>query len=473
MNTIYRKSHVVKTYSLIFLETIGVALSYFIALLLRFEDYTFDNHFDMYVNYGVFLLVMTLLYSIVTDWNRDFFERGFFKEMWAVGKYDIIITVLSTTFLFFTKDAYDFSRLVFVYFAIGNLISAYLLHIGFKEFMFRYYKKSMNSDKLMVITDSAHVDKVVDRIMESKHWNYELTYIAITDKDMVGQEIKGIPVVATLDNVIDLSTQVVLDRVFISLPKTEITVVRDMILEFEAMGILCHYNIEMDELNLDGKEAGSFAGFSVISFSIVNMDFRRLMIKRVFDVIGSLIGIIFTIVLYPFIALAIKIESRGPVIFKQERIGKNGRHFMIYKYRSMYQDAEERLAELKSKNEVEGLMFKMEDDPRITKVGKFLRKTSLDELPQFFNVLKGDMSLVGTRPPTVNEFEHYNAHYKRRLSITPGLTGMWQVNGRSDIKDFDEVVRLDLEYIDNWSLRLDFKLILQTIGVVIFRKGSK
>ena len=110
---------------------------------------------------------------------------------------------------------------------------------------------------------------------------------------------------------------------------------------------------------------------------------------------------------------------------------------------------------------------------RITKVGKFLRKTSLDELPQFFNVLKGDMSLVGTRPPTVNEFEHYNAHYKRRLSITPGLTGMWQVNGRSDIKDFDEVVRLDLEYIDNWSLRLDFKLILQTIGVVIFRKGSK
>jgi hypothetical protein len=123
MNTIYRKSHVVKTYSLIFLETIGVALSYFIALLLRFEDYTFDNHFDMYVNYGVFLLVLTLLYSIVTDWNRDFFERGFFKEMWAVGKYDIIITVLSTTFLFFTKDAYDFSRLVFVYFAIGNLIS--------------------------------------------------------------------------------------------------------------------------------------------------------------------------------------------------------------------------------------------------------------------------------------------------------------------------------------------------------------
>ncbi|MBE5894337.1 MAG: sugar transferase, partial [Lachnospiraceae bacterium] len=117
--------------------------------------------------------------------------------------------------------------------------------------------------------------------------------------------------------------------------------------------------------------------------------------------------------------------------------------------------------------------FKMENDPRVTKVGRFIRKTSLDELPQFWNVLVGDMSLVGTRPPTVNEFEQYNAHYRRRLSITPGLTGMWQVSGRSDIKDFDEVVAMDLKYIDEWSLRLDFKILLQTIGVVLFRKGSK
>ena len=172
-------------------------------------------------------------------------------------------------------------------------------------------------------------------------------------------------------------------------------------------------------------------------------------------------------------ALAIKAESKGPVIFKQERIGKNGRRFMMYKFRSMYQDAEKRLEDLKDKNEVQGLMFKMEDDPRITKVGRFIRKTSIDELPQFFNILKGDMSLVGTRPPTVAEFEQYNAHYRRRLCITPGLTGMWQVSGRSDIKDFDEVVKLDLKYIDEWSLRLDVKLLLQTVGAVLSHKGSK
>ena len=147
-----------------------------------------------------------------------------------------------------------------------------------------------------------------------------------------------------------------------------------------------------------------------------------------------------TIVLTPFVALAIRLDSPGPIFFAQTRIGKNGRRFKIYKFRSMYIDAEERKKELASQNEMQGLMFKMENDPRITKVGKFIRKTSIDELPQFFNIVKGDMSLVGTRPPTEDEFEQYNSHYKRRISMTPGLTGLWQISGRSDIVDFDEVV---------------------------------
>ena len=154
-------------------------------------------------------------------------------------------------------------------------------------------------------------------------------------------------------------------------------------------------------------------------------------------------------------------------------IGKNGRRFKIYKFRSMYVDAEERKKELEAQNEMQGLMFKMENDPRITKVGKFIRKTSIDELPQFFNILKGDMSLVGTRPPTESEFEQYNSHYRRRISMTPGLTGLWQISGRSDIVDFDEVVRLDLEYIDNWTIGLDIKILFQTVWVVIAGRGSK
>jgi exopolysaccharide biosynthesis polyprenyl glycosylphosphotransferase len=198
-----------------------------------------------------------------------------------------------------------------------------------------------------------------------------------------------------------------------------------------------------------------------------------MMIKRVIDIIGGLVGLLITAVLTPFVAIAIRLDSPGPIFFAQTRIGKNGRRFKIYKFRSMYIDAEERKKELEAQNEMSGLMFKMENDPRITKVGKFLRKTSIDELPQFWNILKGDMSLVGTRPPTEDEFEQYNSHYRRRISMTPGLTGLWQISGRSDISDFDEVVKLDLEYIDNWSVGLDIKILFKTVGAVLRGRGSK
>ena len=191
------------------------------------------------------------------------------------------------------------------------------------------------------------------------------------------------------------------------------------------------------------------------------------------DILGAIVGLVFTIILTPFIALAIKLDSTGPVFFAQKRVGKNGRYFKLYKFRSMYLDAEERKKDLLTQNEIDGPMFKVEHDPRITKVGAFLRKTSLDELPQFYNILIGNMSLVGTRPPTVDEFNQYELYFRRRLSIKPGLTGLWQVSGRSDITNFKEVVKFDLEYIDNWSLTLDVRILLMTIWVVIMKKGAR
>ena len=199
----------------------------------------------------------------------------------------------------------------------------------------------------------------------------------------------------------------------------------------------------------------------------------RNLAKRFFDIVLSLLGLIILSPVFLCVALAIKIDDAGPAFFKQKRVGKNGRYFYIYKVRSMYQDAEARKAELMEKNEMKGFMFKMTDDPRITKVGKFIRSTSIDELPQFWNVLKGDMSLVGTRPPTVDEFKQYEARHKRRLSMKPGLTGLWQVSGRSNIEDFEEVVRLDCEYIDNWSIQLDIQIILKTVVVIFKKVGSK
>ena len=199
------------------------------------------------------------------------------------------------------------------------------------------------------------------------------------------------------------------------------------------------------------------------------------------DICGGLAGCILTGIIFLFVAPAIYIKSPGPIFFSQYRVGKNGRKFKIYKFRSMYMDAEERKKELMKQNRVsDGLMFKMENDPRVIGskkgpgkgIGNFIRKTSLDEFPQFFNVLKGDMSLVGTRPPTVDEWEKYELHHRARLAIKPGLTGMWQVSGRSEITDFEEVVKLDTKYISEWSFMLDIKILFKTVLIVLGQKGS-
>ena len=196
--------------------------------------------------------------------------------------------------------------------------------------------------------------------------------------------------------------------------------------------------------------------------------------KRAIDILGGIVGCIFTGILTIILAPCIYIASPGPIFFSQYRIGKNGKKFKIYKFRSMYMDAEARKAELMEQNQVkDGMMFKMDDDPRIIKgIGHFIRDYSIDELPQLWNVLKGEMSLIGTRPPTVDEYEKYNYHHKIRLAIKPGITGMWQVSGRSNITDFEQVVELDASYITNWSLGLDFKILLKTIKVVLQKDGA-
>jgi exopolysaccharide biosynthesis polyprenyl glycosylphosphotransferase len=203
----------------------------------------------------------------------------------------------------------------------------------------------------------------------------------------------------------------------------------------------------------------------------VELDPDQLLFKRAFDIVGGLVGLAVLIALYPLLAVAIKLTSPGPVFFRQVRVGKNGKRFVIYKFRSMYVDAEQRRKELERDNELRGAVFKIKNDPRMTPVGALLRKLSLDELPQFINVLKGEMSLVGTRPPTPDEVSAYEKWHHRRISIRPGMTGLWQVSGRNKVEDFDEIVKLDLEYIDSWSIWLDTAIILKTI-LVLFRRDQ-
>ena len=239
------------------------------------------------------------------------------------------------------------------------------------------------------------------------------------------------------------------------------------------MGVTCRIIIDTFRRRKAFSYVSSIGTYPVYTFHTVSMNGWAKMFKRLFDIIFSLFAIIITSPILIITAIAIRLDSPGPAIFKQVRVGKNGRHFKIWKFRSMYVNAEEMKSQLMDMNQVkDGMMFKIKDDPRITRVGKFIRKTSIDELPQFFNVLFGSMSVVGTRPPTIDEVKKYSVRQWRRISIKPGITGMWQVSGRSSITDFREVVELDTEYIDNWSIWMDIKVIFMTISELFAHKNS-
>ena len=196
-------------------------------------------------------------------------------------------------------------------------------------------------------------------------------------------------------------------------------------------------------------------------------------VKRALDVAGALVGLVVLSPVLVLVALAVKLTSRGPALFVQERCGVGGKTFAFYKFRTMVEDAEERRASLEHLNEMSGPIFKIRRDPRITRLGRVLRKTSLDELPQLWNVLKGDMSLVGPRPPMPEEVERYDSRQAQRLAVVPGITGLWQVSGRSSLPDFDHWLELDLEYARRWSLWLDVRILLKTVIVVVLAKGAQ
>lgn len=474
MENIRRKNKMIEIYSVLLIDIVSVILSYTLSLFIRFNvihQQNYPKQFHLMV--GAYIVVLCLLYSLFLDANRNFFYRGWYQEFYYTVRYTVILIVGLVLVLYLTQQSYEFSRLIYGIFAVLNIVITYFAHMLFKKTMWKYYRTSNNSAKMLVVTKNTIADEVVKNLIKGKEWYYDIKAVAVYDAAKNGTEVEGVPVVASKADLYDVAVQMTVDEVFICLPEVPAAEIRDMVQKFEEMGLVCHYNVDLFSRVNPNTYVQQMAGYSVISFALKTMDSRRLLIKRLIDIFGSAVGLIITAVITPFVALAIKLDSPGPVFFSQTRIGKNGRRFKIWKFRSMYIDAEERKKELEAQNEVKGLMFKMEDDPRITRVGKFIRKTSIDETPQFLNILMGDMSLVGTRPPTEDEFEQYNGYYRRRMSITPGLTGMWQVSGRSNIQDFEEIVKLDLEYIDNWSLGLDIKILFMTVFAVLGRKGSK
>ena len=422
----------------------------------------------------LFSIALYGLMFVLMDFSHHFFRRGMFEEFMSVVKSELIFSVVLVLALFMMHRSADLSRLVFGYQIVLNTVIMYVARFVFKQYMVKVYRNSRYSNRLLVVTSSDQAETVIRNLQEYNEWNRTIAGLVLTD-DAQMETIAKIQVVAHRDDFLDYVIRNDVDEVFIIDDKMMRTPLMDQwVRELEEMGVIVDVNIDAFDLSISGKKTLNRVGkYAAVTFARNLFSTRQMIAKRALDIAGSLVGMVILGIATIFVAPAIKLDSPGPVFFGQTRVGKNGRKFTFYKFRSMYQDAEARKKELMASNEVKGLMFKMEDDPRITRVGKFIRKTSIDELPQFFNVLRGDMSLVGTRPPTVDEFEHYEAKHKCRLSMTPGLTGLWQISGRSDIKDFDEVVRLDMQYIDNWSILTDIKILLLTVKVVLTGRGSR
>ncbi|MGN0364425.1 MAG: sugar transferase [Suilimivivens sp.] len=467
-----QKNKVVEVYGLWFADLVAIVISFTLATYIRFGN--FKDMGDKEIHFQVclvFLLVCTV-YTFFIDWNRNFLKRSIRKEVYEIIKCNAIMLLVVQMIMYFLKWADVFSRLVMVYFPVINVALTLAIHLVIKKGMQMHFQSDLSRIKVLVITQKSMAAEVVKRLKDNLEISYQIIGIACTDCEE-GEEIEGLSVMPVKAGFMEDVTLMAMDEVFIYAPEITQKQLQVILNGFDEMGVNCHYCLELPGTHGERSKVDDFGGYSVLTYTRFQSSYKRLLIKRVMDIVGGLIGMLITLVFFPFVAIAIKLDSPGPVLFSQIRIGRNGRRFKIYKFRSMYIDAEERKKELEKQNEMQGLMFKMENDPRITKVGKFIRKTSIDELPQFYNVVKGDMSLVGTRPPTEDEFEKYNQYYRRRISMTPGLTGLWQVSGRSEIENFDDVVKYDLEYIDGWSLTLDIKILLRTVWVVIAGRGSR
>ena len=443
--------------------------------------YSFRNGWSMifeesyYSRMAVTLMILQLIVVFFCESYSGIMKRSHFEEFKQTLFFASEVLIAFIIFNYLAKFETDYSRMVIVIVWELGIIFSYLCREWRKKAIHKNSADQRNQkESMLILTDSKSVRTVMKKISEDGYNGIAPHGIILLDKNRTGEQIDGIPVVASAENAVEYLCQNWVDLV-IEVCEKEERAAEDILRDCEEMGITVHRALPESFDNGWKKRVENIGGYTVITDSIEPAGPAEAALKRLADIVGGLAGCVITGILFLFAAPAIYINSPGPIFFSQTRIGKNGRKFKIYKFRSMYMDAEERKKELMKQNKVkDGMMFKMDNDPRIIKgIGNFIRKTSIDEFPQFFNVLKGDMSLVGTRPPTVDEWEKYEKHHRVRMAIKPGLTGMWQVSGRSSITDFEEVVALDLKYIREWSIGLDIRILLKTVKIVLTGSGSQ
>ena len=438
-----------------------------ILIIQLFPIYISSIVFDIHAHL-TFLMVVHVISYYVSDYSKNFKFRSVVEELIQTIKYELAFILLAVVVFPLLEPTLHYLSIYNLLWIVGvNTLFILVLNLFIRKIWKVLLHQKKYTQRILLVITRARVERVLKQLS-----TYEYGYVsAVCIVDDERFEASNFTIV-TLDNLVTYATRSVVDQVVINLP-SESFLIADFVSRFETMGLPVAVNIAaLDFVTNSEKAIQRFGNSSVVNFSTTFYRSSDIALKRVIDIMGSLVGLIICALVSIFLVPLIKRDG-GPAIFVQDRVGRNGRVFKFYKFRSMRVDAEKIKKELMSQNQMQGGMFKIENDPRVTKIGHFIRKTSLDELPQFWNVLKGDMSLVGTRPPTLDEYMTYTPEQKRRLSFKPGITGLWQISGRSNIKNFDDVVKLDVSYLDGWTIWKDIEILLKTIKVVVMKDGAK
>ena len=457
----------------ILIDLICLFLSLLIAHLIRNGSVQSLFRAGIYRNMISFVILADLFLIIIFESYKGVLRRGHYQELHSVIRQMILLELASGLYLFTVSDGHSFSRTVLYLMGVFYVFLSYGTRIAWKKHLIHKMAEG-GEHSLYIVTNYDQAAKVIQNVKEHNYNRYNINGLIIVDKNAVGRKISGIPVVAELENAASYICQQWVDEVFVNIDESY-SYPDELIQELLEMGMVVHVNLAKVKSTSGQKQfVETVGGYTVLTTTMNYATDRQAFAKRALDILGGLVGCFLTGIIFIFVAPAIYISSPGPIFFSQTRIGQNGKPFKMYKFRSMYMDAEERKAELMAQNKMsDGRMFKLDFDPRVignkilpdgsrkTGIGEFIRKTSLDEFPQFWNVLNGTMSLVGTRPILQDELLKYELHHRARIAIKPGITGMWQVSGRSDITDFEEVVRLDTEYIskDFYVNKLGFSAI--------------
>ncbi len=469
-----REASWLKHLDFMLLDFVLLQLAFFLSYLLKYhtiEGYAQDAEFDV-------LIVISLLDLIASLYMRNYtgvLRRNHKRELTSVVKMVVLVWVGAILWLFLKKESAKISREMMMLFPVLAVAFLFLGRTVLKMLIRKRKSRRWHRRSIVIVCDKDDYVDLLDTFINDPVGEYLVRAVVLLDEDEAVTDLpEGVVCITDRNELMQFLVHEWVDAVFLC-KELDPNANNELTAKCLTMGITVHRALIKYRATSTHRVLEQMGGYMVMTQSIKVVDSRRMLVKRLMDIVGGLVGVIFTGILCIFIGPIIFIKSPGPIFFKQERIGENGRRFFIYKFRSMYLDAEERKKELMAKNNIkDGMMFKMDNDPRIIKgIGHFIRNHSLDEFPQFWNVLKGDMSLIGTRPPTPDEWEKYELHHRSRLAVKPGITGAWQVGGRSDITDFEKVVQMDVDYIRHWSLSKDIKIIFKTIGVILKKDGAE